>query len=110
MSRKPWDNKQKNWCQGRVFENSSLTPVFQKEETAVSHTIDRRRFVLSFAALALPGAVRAAMGPNDKFDLLIRGGEVLDPSQRLRGARDIGIRNGVIEAVEAGIAQERALR
>ena len=25
------------------------------------------------------------MGPNDKFDLLIRGGEVLDPSQKLRG-------------------------
>jgi dihydroorotase len=84
-------------------------PVPQKE-TTVSHTIDRRRFVLSFAALALPAAVRAAMGPNDKFDLLVRGGEVLDPSQRLRGARDIGIRNGVIEAVEAGIAPERALR
>src|SRR5258706_373318 len=91
MSRKPWDNK-------------------QKEETAVSHTIDRRRFVLSFAVLALPGAVGAAMGANDKFDLLIRGGEVLDPSQRLRGVRDIGIKNGLIEAVEAGIAPERALR
>src|SRR5258706_11212058 len=91
MSRKPWDNK-------------------QKEETAVSHTIDRRRFVLSFAALALPGAVRAAMGPNDKFDLLIRGGEGLDPSPRLGGVRDIGIKNGLIQAVEARLAPERARR
>jgi dihydroorotase len=76
--------------------------------------IDRRRLVfglISAASLAaLPHSVRAAMGPNDKFDLLIRGGEVLDPSQRLRGVRDIGIRNGVIESVQAGIPAERALR
>ena len=76
--------------------------------------VSRRRFVRGLAAASalasLPGAVRAAMGPNDKFDLLIKGGEVLDPSQRLRGLRDIGIRNGVIESVEAGIPAERALR
>ena len=76
--------------------------------------IDRRRFVLaiasSLAAATLPQAVRAAMGPNDKFDLVIRGGEVLDPSQRLRAVRDIGIKNGMIEAVEAAIPAERALR
>ncbi len=75
---------------------------------------NRRRLVLTAAASAfastLPLAVRAAMGPNDKFDLVVRGGEVLDPSQRLRGVRDIGIRNGVIEAVESSIAPERALR
>ena len=69
------------------------------------NTIDRRRFLLSLGALAatqsLSLAVRAAMGPDDKFDLLIKGGDVLDPSQRLRAVRDIGIRNGVIEAVQA---------
>ena len=53
---------------------------------------------------------RAAMGPNDKFDLVIKGGDVLDPSQSLRGKRDIGIRYGVIEAVEADIPAARALR
>ncbi|MGZ5079490.1 MAG: amidohydrolase family protein [Usitatibacter sp.] len=76
--------------------------------------IDRRRFVLAFAASAaaasLPRAVRAAMGPNDKFDLVIKGGEALDPSRGLRGMRDVGIRNGVIEAVEPAIPAERALR
>ena len=41
------------------------------------------------------------MGPNDKFDLVIKGGDVLDPSQSLRGKRDIGIRWGVVEAIEA---------
>ena len=58
-------------------------------------------------ALAAAGAVGpaafAAMGPNDKFDLVIKGGEVLDPSQNLRGKRDIGIRFGMVEAVEADI-------
>ncbi len=76
--------------------------------------INRRRFVLGVSAAAaagsLPAAVRAAMSPNDKFDLLIKGGDVLDPSQRLRGMRDIGIRNGVIEAVQADIPAERALK
>ncbi|HET7731156.1 MAG TPA: amidohydrolase/deacetylase family metallohydrolase [Usitatibacter sp.] len=80
----------------------------------MSRPFDRRRFVISAAAAtaaaSLPGAVRAAMGPDDKFDLLIRGGEVLDPSQRLRAVRDVGIRNGVVESVAAGIPRERALR
>ena len=50
------------------------------------------------------------MGPNDKFDLVIKGGDVLDPSQSLRGKRDIGIRYGMIEAVEADIPAARAER
>ena len=75
---------------------------------------NRRRLLLGMTASAvvasLPAAVRAAMAPNDKFDLLIKGGDVLDPSQRLRGIRDIGIRNGVVEAVDANIPAERALK
>ena len=50
------------------------------------------------------------MGPDDKFDLLIKGGDVLDPSQALRAKRDIGIRYGLIEALEADIPATRALR
>jgi dihydroorotase len=75
----------------------------------------RRRFLAnSGSLLALGAAVRggsalAAMGPNDKFDLVIKGGEVLDPSQNLRARRDIGIRWGVIEAVELDIPADRAL-
>ena len=62
------------------------------------------------AAAALAGRAEAAMGPNDKFDLVIRGGDVLDPSQQIRGKRDIGIRWGVVEAVEESIPAERALK
>jgi dihydroorotase len=65
----------------------------------------------SFAALGtLPAGALAAMGPNDKFDLLLRNANVLDPSQGLSGKRDIGIRYGVIEAIDASIAAERGAR
>ena len=75
--------------------------------------LSRRHFLAlsgSAAAVALSAPARAAMGPNDKFDLVIRGGEVLDPSQSLRAKRDVGIRWGVVEAVEDSIPAERALK
>src|SRR2546429_8405078 len=50
------------------------------------------------------------MGPDDKFDLVIKGGDVLDPSQALRGKRDIGIRWGAIEAIENEIPATRAAK
>ncbi len=33
------------------------------------------------------------------YDILIRGGEIIDPSQNLRGVRDVGIRDGKIAAI-----------
>jgi dihydroorotase len=74
----------------------------------------RRDFLLSAGSAAVLSAfgaqARTTMGPNDKFDLVIRGGELLDPSQNLRGRHDIGIRWGVVEAVEAEIPAARANR
>jgi dihydroorotase len=73
----------------------------------------RRHFLaLSGSAVAatLVGRADAAMGPNDKYDLVIRGGDVLDPSQSLRGKRDIGVRWGAIEAVENEIPAARAAK
>jgi dihydroorotase len=77
----------------------------------------RRKFIKAVTAASacaasglMARAVEAAMGPNDKFDLVIKGGEVLDPSQKLRARRDIGIRFGLVEAVETDIPAERALR
>ena len=64
----------------------------------------------SAAVAGIAGRANAAMGPNDKFDLVIKGGDVLDPSQSLRGKRDIGIRWGVIEAIENEIPAARARR
>src|SRR6202163_2469864 len=74
--------------------------------------LSRRNFLSCAGSSALAPAMpaHAAMGPDDKFDLVIKGGDVLDPSQGLRGRRDIGIRYGLIEAVEPEIPAARALR
>src|ERR1700730_440456 len=76
--------------------------------------LSRRNFLALTGSAAAALSLRfttsagAAMGPNDKFDLVIKGGDVLDPSQSLRGKRDIGIRWGMIEAIEADIPAARA--
>ncbi|MHC2336368.1 amidohydrolase family protein [Bradyrhizobium sp. USDA 4454] len=62
----------------------------------------------SAAAAAIAGPAAAAMGPDDKFDLVIKSGDVIDPSQSLRGKRDIGIRWGLIEGIEDEIPAARA--
>jgi dihydroorotase len=76
--------------------------------------LSRRDFLSTAGSVALAAAsglpAHAAMGPNDKFDLVIKGGDVLDPSQNLRGKRDIGIRYGMIEALETDIPAARAER
>jgi dihydroorotase len=78
--------------------------------------LSRRNFLAltGSAAAATMGrfatSASAAMGPNDKFDLVIKGGDVLDPSQSLRGKRDIGIRWGAIEAIENEIPAARAAK
>src|SRR5436309_9294818 len=76
--------------------------------------LSRRNFLSltgsAAAATLSAGIAGAAMGPSDKFDLVIKGGDVLDPSQSLRGKRDIGIRWGVIEAVENDIPAARAAK
>ena len=44
------------------------------------------------------------------YDLLIKGGHVLDPGQGIDGSRDIGITNGLIDAIELDIPATTAKR
>src|SRR5213596_3314449 len=48
--------------------------------------------------------------PALKYELVIAGGEVLDPSQRLRGRRDIGIKHGQIAALASSIPPDRSIQ
>src|SRR6266480_1979463 len=79
--------------------------------------LSRRDFLIGSSSAALGAAAAgfshpalATMRPDEKFDLVIKGGEVLDPSQSLRARRDIGVRFGLVEALEADIPAARALR
>src|ERR1700726_4098083 len=69
--------------------------------------LNRRQFLTTAAA----GAVMLARGPRAfaaKYDLIIRGGRVIDPSVRLDAIRDVAISGGRIAAVEATIAGDAA--
>jgi dihydroorotase len=63
---------------------------------------DRRRFLTGIGAVAASTWLASGRA-EDRYDLVIRGGEVVDPGQRLRGRRDVGIRWGRIAAVEPSI-------
>ncbi len=66
---------------------------------------------MSGTQMALPTPVGfKPADPALKFDLVIANGDVLDPSQRLRGKRDIGIKNGQMAAIGASIAADRAVQ
>ena len=96
--------------------------------------VSRRNFIVSTSAAAA-GATLAAQTPAPaaaplllaqtaapaphgfdpkdpalKYDLVIANGEVLDPSQKLRGKRDIGIKHGQIAGIETSIPAARAVQ
>jgi dihydroorotase len=64
--------------------------------------MNRREFIAAAAAasVAAPRALAAA-----HYDLIVKGGRVIDPSRKLDAARDVGIVNGRIAAVEANISR-----
>ena len=84
----------------------------------------RRAFLgtLGAAAAAVPALRSTTFGPGDalaaaspaagqaagSYDLLIKGGRVIDPSQKLSGALDVAIAGGKIAAVAANIPAGRA--
>jgi dihydroorotase len=75
---------------------------------------DRRSFLKTglawTAASTWPLVTGSSIAAVEKFDLLIRNAQVLDPSQNLNGLRDIGIRHGKIAAVAANLPTEGAAR
>ena len=67
--------------------------------------VNRRQFLSAAVAgvAAFAHVPRAFAGQASKYDLLIRGGRVIDPSVRLDAVRDVAIAGGRIVAVEPGI-------
>jgi dihydroorotase len=69
--------------------------------------MDRRQFVCAgVAGAALLGNVPGAYAAT--YDLVIKGGRVIDPSVGLDAERDVAITRGKIAAVEANIAADAA--
>ena len=74
--------------------------------------LSRRRFLQQGCALVGASAWPStfALAAGERFDLVIRNGEVLDPSQKLRAKRDVGVRRARIAAIEPNIALEQGIQ
>ena len=68
--------------------------------------ITRRQFVSAAASAAVCARVPRARAAG--YDLIIKGGRVIDPSAGLDGVRDVAIAAGRIAAVETNITGETA--
>jgi dihydroorotase len=73
----------------------------------------RREFLAKTAALAASasmGGSALAQSPAEKFDLVIKGGEIIDPSRGMHARADVGLRFGRIAAIEPEIPAAHATR
>ena len=71
--------------------------------------LNRREFLsvaASSAVMDRAAGVFAAQAA--RYDLIVRGGRVIDPSVRLDAIRDVAVSGGRIAAVEASIAADAA--
>jgi len=70
--------------------------------------LNRRQFISAAAAsaAALVRTPKVFTAQVTKYDLIIRGGRVIDPSVRLDAVRDVAISNGRIAAVDASVSGE----
>jgi len=78
------------------------------------HERGRRTFLARTAALggsiALGAGTSLAQAPDERYDLLIQGGNVIDPSRGLHARADVGLRHGRVAAIEPEIPAVRATR
>ncbi len=69
--------------------------------------MNRRQFVCTATAAAtfvrIPDVLAATAR---KYDLIVKGGRVIDPSRKLDAIRDVAIANGHIAAIEANISAD----
>src|SRR5579883_1151876 len=70
--------------------------------------MNRRQFVFGTAGAAIAGAPAGFAAKTAKYDLIVKGGRVIDPSRKLDAVRDVAIAQGRIAAVAPEISAEAA--
>lgn len=70
--------------------------------------LSRREFLAGSAAFALACSARSASEPE--FDLLLRGGHLIDPRNGLSAVRDVAVHDGRVAAVGEAIDPGRAFK
>src|ERR1700757_2209633 len=68
----------------------------------------RRQFVSTAAGAAAFARIPGALAAPAKYDLILKGGRVIDPSRKLDAIRDVAITGGRIAAVFANLQADSA--
>jgi len=69
--------------------------------------MNRRQFVCAAASAAVPARIPNVFAARaTKYDLIVKGGRVIDPSRKLNAVRDVAILDGRIKSIEANIASD----
>ena len=84
---------------------NELDPT-QKERNVT--VLNRRQFIHAAATAAIATRTADLLAQTVRYDLILKGGRVIDPSLRLDAIRDVAIAGGRIAAVEASIAGDAA--
>jgi len=71
--------------------------------------MNRRQFIsMSSCGVAVFVIGRDTFGAAEKYDLVIKGGRVIDPARKIDGVRDVAIAGGRIAALETSVAAAAA--
>ncbi len=76
--------------------------------TGSKYRPSRREFLAGSAAFTLACSARSASEPE--FDLLLKGGHLIDPRNGLSAVRDVAVHDGRVAAVAEAIDPERAFK
>jgi dihydroorotase len=66
----------------------------------------RRQFIRTTAGAASFGSIAGALRAGTKYDLVVKGGRVIDPSRKLDATRDLAIANGRIVAIKENLTSD----
>ena len=66
--------------------------------------MNRRQFVRTATGVAAFVRIPDMLAATEKYDLVIKGGSVIDPSRKLDGIQDVAIANGRVATVKANIS------
>jgi dihydroorotase len=71
--------------------------------------MNRRQFVFAASGAAVFARIPRVLGASAvKYDLVIKGGRVIDPSRKLDAVRDVAITGDRIAAIEANVSADSA--
>src|SRR5262249_38143336 len=85
-------------------ELSSQIDHIQSPVYSTALIMNRRQFLSTVAGAAVSTQIPSVFAARAaKYDLIVKGGRVIDPSGKLNAVRDVAISKGRIEAVDASI-------